>query len=253
MKKTRYIFLILFIAFAMVSTVEVKGASRTPAITLFTQGKAVELKPISGSYYRTAVPFFGFRCFVRYAPDAIQTRINDQSPFLMVSLDDNPHDIFWLVRLKDWKDDDSLVLDLHSPSVYESTESSNEPSKESSIAFNATEEKPGQWRITPKTPFSSGNYGLFRWAKNNSKNSSLYGFKVAGSVAFRPEINDGVKNTTVNSKSRNQDLQQGIILNNGEVIEGEIIKMTADVVKIRTKDGKVLSYDFMRDVKKVIQ
>jgi len=39
---------------------------------------------------------------------------------------------------------------------------------------------------------------------------------------------------------------------NGNIIEGQIISMNPDIVKIRTKDGKVLSYDFKYEVQKFI-
>ena len=45
---------------------------------------------------------------------------------------------------------------------------------------------------------------------------------------------------------------KGIVLINGNVIEGQIISMNPDIVKIRTKDGKVLSYDFKYEVQKFI-
>ena len=45
---------------------------------------------------------------------------------------------------------------------------------------------------------------------------------------------------------------RGIELKNGNIIEGQIISFNGDTVKIRTKDGKVLSYPFMEEVKRFI-
>jgi tetratricopeptide (TPR) repeat protein len=45
---------------------------------------------------------------------------------------------------------------------------------------------------------------------------------------------------------------KGIELINGNVIEGQIISMNPDTVKIRMKDGKIASYDFKKEVKKLI-
>jgi hypothetical protein len=39
---------------------------------------------------------------------------------------------------------------------------------------------------------------------------------------------------------------KGIVLTNGEVIEGQIISVYDDVLKIRSKDGKIFSYSFMK-------
>jgi hypothetical protein len=41
---------------------------------------------------------------------------------------------------------------------------------------------------------------------------------------------------------------KGIVLYDGKVIEGQIISMNAEIVKIRTKDGNVLSYSFIKEV-----
>jgi len=40
---------------------------------------------------------------------------------------------------------------------------------------------------------------------------------------------------------------KGIELRNGDVIEGQVISVDSDIVMIRTKDGKVLSYSFMKE------
>jgi hypothetical protein len=45
---------------------------------------------------------------------------------------------------------------------------------------------------------------------------------------------------------------KGIALKNGNVIEGEILSLNPDTVKIRTKEGKVLSYDFNKEVERFI-
>jgi tetratricopeptide (TPR) repeat protein len=46
---------------------------------------------------------------------------------------------------------------------------------------------------------------------------------------------------------------KGIVLMNGNRIEGQIISMNPDTVKIYTKDGSVLSYDFKKEVKGFIK
>jgi hypothetical protein len=46
---------------------------------------------------------------------------------------------------------------------------------------------------------------------------------------------------------------KGIVLQDGNVIEGQIISMNAYTVKIRTKDEKVMSYSFEREVENFIK
>jgi hypothetical protein len=45
----------------------------------------------------------------------------------------------------------------------------------------------------------------------------------------------------------------GIVLYDGTVIEGQIIFMSADIIKIRTKDGNTLSYSFIKEVQSFIK
>jgi hypothetical protein len=45
---------------------------------------------------------------------------------------------------------------------------------------------------------------------------------------------------------------KGIVLVNGNKIEGQIISMDPDKIKIRTKEGKILSYDFKKEVENFI-
>ena len=45
---------------------------------------------------------------------------------------------------------------------------------------------------------------------------------------------------------------KGIVLKNGNVIEGQITDIDNDVLKIRTKEGKNLTYSFMNDIEKYI-
>ena len=46
---------------------------------------------------------------------------------------------------------------------------------------------------------------------------------------------------------------KGIVLMNGEKIEGQIISMNADRVVIRTEDGKVSCYNFIEEVQNFIK
>jgi len=58
-----------------------------------------------------------------------------------------------------------------------------------------------------------------------------------------------IENTTANPTYSNI---KGIVLKDGTVIEGQIIDIKSDVLLIRTKDERILSYDFMNDVKNYI-
>src|SRR5664280_451927 len=46
---------------------------------------------------------------------------------------------------------------------------------------------------------------------------------------------------------------KGIVLKNGKVVKGQIISVYDDVLKIRTKKGKILSYSFINEVKYITE
>ncbi len=82
-----------------------------------------------------------------------------------------------------------------------------------------------------------------------------------GEVATREKESGARKNEpaqkTKNKTERSIDTRnyykgiKGIVLKNGKVVKGQIISVYNDVLKIRTKHGKILSYSFMK-VKKYI-
>ena len=46
---------------------------------------------------------------------------------------------------------------------------------------------------------------------------------------------------------------KGIVLTNGNIVEGQILNISTNAVIIRTKDGKVLSYSFEKEVRRFIK
>ncbi len=82
--------------------------------------------------------------------------------------------------------------------------------------------------------------------------------KDKSSTRLRKQIHEegiSVTNRPVDSEQHYKAIEggiRGIELKNGNVIEGQIISFNGDTVKIRTKDGKVLSYLFMEEVKRFI-
>ncbi|MDD4241697.1 MAG: hypothetical protein PHG54_09720 [Smithellaceae bacterium] len=218
-------------------------------IPLICKDGVFDIKFQEGRYYRVAVPFYGFKNFLRYPLDSFPTRTKDPFPAAIVSISEDPHEYFWLVQIKHWEGDNSLVLDLHSPSGYERTLSSNEPDSGCNIPFQSVQERFGQWRITPTQPLKPGIYGLFRWAKNNTTKSFLYGFEV---------VDGGLANATTepNSVLPTKDHSnlysnvQGIHLKNGQYVAGKIVNIENEILYIRTNDNKILSFHFLNDVKK---
>lgn len=59
--------------------------------------------------------------------------------------------------------------------------------------------------------------------------------------------------TTAPDPSQQYGEMKGIVLKNGNVIEGQILQMDAHKVKIRTKDGKTSSYSFENEIQSFIK
>lgn len=54
-----------------------------------------------------------------------------------------------------------------------------------------------------------------------------------------------------NTRSYYQSVK-ALVLKNGDIIEGQIISSDHDVIKLRSKEGKVLTYSFINDIQKYI-
>jgi hypothetical protein len=74
--------------------------------------------------------------------------------------------------------------------------------------------------------------------------------KRAAEVA--PKSTEGFQAPAIVAEQRYKGIT-GIVLYDGTVIEGQIIFMSADIVKIRTKDGNTSSYSFIKEVQSFIK
>ncbi len=100
----------------------------------------------------------------------------------------------------------------------------------------------------------SGEIDYFRIQKIAEKNGEIVTKKME-SVAQKNEPAQKPENKTAPSieTQRYYEGIKGIVLKNGKVIKGQIISIDDnDVLKIRTKGGKILSYSFMKEVKEYI-
>ncbi len=68
----------------------------------------------------------------------------------------------------------------------------------------------------------------------------------------KPGSSSSPQESVVDTPKRYQGIK-GIILYSGKIIEGQIISMNAEILKIRTQDGKVRTCSFEREVKNFIK
>jgi hypothetical protein len=87
--------------------------------------------------------------------------------------------------------------------------------------------------------------------KKDKNNTQLHKDKV---IIPAEKKNVYVPNRPVASEQHYKAIEglSGIELNDGNIIEGQIISFNGDTVKIRTKDGRIITYSFMKEVKRFI-
>jgi hypothetical protein len=69
------------------------------------------------------------------------------------------------------------------------------------------------------------------------------------SITNRDDKQNLLGEITINNTDQKHKEIKGIVLNDGNVIEGQILNISANAVIIRTKDGKILSYSFGKEVR----
>jgi hypothetical protein len=101
--------------------------------------------------------------------------------------------------------------------------------------------------------FNDGKLYWYDWAREDYYFRALPVRSGKDSVTRGPEKQSQppLKNAKsfVDEDKRTKGIK-GIVLMNGDVIEGQILSWDPDTVKIRTKEGKVLSYDFKKEVQR---
>jgi formylglycine-generating enzyme required for sulfatase activity len=106
----------------------------------------------------------------------------------------------------------------------------------------------GQYRVIRGGTWDErAKYCASAYRYNNTPESKHYnlGFRLARTAKKEVPIKQ------IESDQRNKGIR-GIVLMNGDVIEGQILSWDPDTVKIRTKEGKILSYDFKKEVQRFI-
>ena len=75
---------------------------------------------------------------------------------------------------------------------------------------------------------------------------------VAKEITPKPTPSSACQEPAAAADQRYKDIR-GIVLYDGTVIEGNILCMNVETVKIRTKDNRVLSYSFINEVENFIK
>lgn len=120
------------------------------------------------------------------------------------------------------------------------------------------------WKVNPESlPILASGIGIGRWAPPVSlviHFEEVDGKTIAQAYMHRSfSIKDMRRDLAIQSLAACRDNSRNyyggvkaIVLKNGDVIEGQIINIDNGVLKIRTKEGRILPYSFINDVKKYI-
>jgi len=91
-------------------------------------------------------------------------------------------------------------------------------------------------------------------SKNETKNlPDTAPVSVTPAKKTPPPVKNFAFPSTEDQSVREMKKIKGIELFNGKIIEGQIVSLSADTVKIKTQDGKILSFSFSRDVYRFIK
>ena len=107
-----------------------------------------------------------------------------------------------------------------------------------------------EWRdITDASGYKNIAHNLERWLYEKIEKKIKNGFIVRESVSNNFVVQE---KQSIYANPLYKGIK-GIVLKNGNVIEGQIISNDNDALKIRTKEGKIFSYSFMKEVKEYIR
>lgn len=120
------------------------------------------------------------------------------------------------------------------------------------------------WKMNPESlPLIASGVGLGRWEPpvslvinfDERDGKTIARAYMHGGFSMKDERRAITLRSLAACRDNAQSYYGGvkaIVLTNGDVIEGEIISIEQDVLKIRTKKGQILSFSFMDDVKQYI-
>jgi hypothetical protein len=137
-------------------------------VTLRAKDGDSELSGRNGSNSQTFA-VFAYLSFLNYPGVSAKVRTSDRRPSLLVHLDDDPRDrqessLSFLVTLDPSKKGDERALKIGK--AYQlGSHGFGEPDKDWTIAYDANQESPGLWRITPKKDLKPGEYGFYLHAR----------------------------------------------------------------------------------------
>lgn len=133
-------------------------------VTLHSTEGDLELPSMFG-LVKTQTSPFSVTQWVQFEDLTAKVRIRDRRPTILLASDKDPRGGYWVVQMSvyDKRDEKYRYFDLENAGslMWGAAGFSGAPEKGSVIKYDAVEEQPGLWRITPQTQLKPGEYGLF--------------------------------------------------------------------------------------------
>jgi hypothetical protein len=146
------------------------GPQRTGSAILVTREGRKELEPSTGEMSTAGFAYF-HAVFLNYPGLHANTKTSDLRPSILIHSEFDPNEHYYIGKLDPDTKINARSLKIKSKSRGFSMSAGLRPDEDWMVAYTATQEEKGAWKLTPKVDLESGEYGLFDGIR-------LFGFSV---------------------------------------------------------------------------
>lgn len=147
------------------------GPNKTGTAVLVSRGGRIELKPSSGEFSTTGFAFVQM-VFINYPGLHATVKTDDHRPSVLISSEFDPTEHYFIGKLDPDTKINARSLKIKGKGRGFSMSSGVKPDEEWMVAYAASEEGGGVWKLTPNVDLEPGEYGLFDGIR-------LFGFSVS--------------------------------------------------------------------------
>lgn len=135
------------------------SVSQASAVTLATKEGEMPLTSLAGTTSSTYA-FVTVLLFMDYPGLRAKVRTTDRRPSVILATSENPVSRYFLVKAEPDENDGMRSVKI-GKAGFASYKGATQPDKEWTIPYEAAEEGPGIWRLTPRGNLKPGEYSLW--------------------------------------------------------------------------------------------
>jgi hypothetical protein len=143
-------------------------------VTLRVAGQDLPIQMVEGSMISFVAPFVGHRRVMQFDGLRADARVRDRRPSVTAAVPTDPSKRWWFVKLDQDDDDKDRSIDVESPGLW-GGKMSAKPDEDVQVPYDAVQEQPGLWRLTPRKDLKPGEYGFYT---SDGERGFLYGFGI---------------------------------------------------------------------------